>query len=112
MNPNNDDHQDSQQGSSLYRIDWDSRGIAPQEKARAHFPDPKDALATLCKLARESLSDFETLDPFLAYLESEFPNPLSWDNPATLTFLELVDQMEDLAWAVELKRQSEGSSPW
>jgi hypothetical protein len=62
------------------------------------------AWTELAAITQAEYGDFPPLHAFVAWMESEMPESWDWNNPKVILFLERLDQLEDLGWALDLQR--------
>lgn len=91
--------------ASPYKVSWDE---APLEKRVTEASrDPlQTAWDELLSVTREEFADFEPMLQFLDLLQEQVPSQWQATDERVPEFLERLDQLEDLAWAIELKRSS------
>ena len=64
------------------------------------------AWRTLVAVVNKEYADFIPIHEFVAWMGSEMPEIWDWSNPKSAIFLDRLDQLEDLGWALDLKAAS------
>lgn len=106
MHRSNQQHQVSKSGA--FQINWDSSRDRTEDdtKVQSQISIPA-AWSDLLEASKAELHDFPAIDGFLEYLDQNLPEVWRSDDPSVIQFLHRLDQLEDLAWAIELKRQTQ-----
>lgn len=96
---------DQSRETSIFEVNW-NRDRSSDDLVRS-IPNQEDSIhlawGEVVASLQKDYPDFLPIQEFVAWMETGMPDGWSWDNPQVSLFLERLDQLEDLAWALDLK---------
>ena len=86
-----------------FKVDWQDKPVA-STPALAPTYGVLTAWNELTALTQQEFSELPAMSQLVAFLQDQMPVQWVWSETHLVQFLTRLDQLEDLAWAIELKR--------